>query len=79
MLPPNIEVAYDVKLIFMWTGRSRKAGGLSMLLAMPPVIRKERINKQRVKIMNEAIRRVNEMLKKEVENQVLQVQTYCGQ
>ena len=79
MLSLGMEVAYDVKLIFMWTGRSRKMGGLSMLLAMPPVIMKERINKKRVKIMNEAIRMVNEMRKKEVDNQVSQVGTYCDQ
>lgn len=48
-----------------------------MLLAMPDVIKKERINKQLVKIMNQAIKTVNSMCKKEVDNQVLQVGSYC--
>ena len=55
------------------TGRCRKAGGLCMLLAMPAVTRKERINGQRVKIMQRAIDSVNKMHKKEVQNQVLRV------
>ena len=63
----------------LWTGRSRKVGGMSMLLAMPPIIRKERINKQRVEIMKKAIKRVNSMRQREVENQVLQVRSYCDQ
>lgn len=48
-----------------------------MLLAMPDVIKKERINKQLVKIMNQAIKTVNSMHKEEVDNQVLQVGSYC--
>ena len=72
-----MEMACSVQWIFVWAGRSRKAGGLSMLLAMPDVIKKERINKQLVKIMNQAIKTVNSMRKKEVDNQVLQVGSYC--
>lgn len=48
-----------------------------MLLAMPDVIKKERINKQLVKIMNQAVKTVNSMRQKEVDNQVLQVGSYC--
>ncbi|XP_076464782.1 ATP-dependent RNA helicase DHX58-like [Babylonia areolata] len=55
-------------------GRSRKAGGVSVLLAMPEVIRKERVNKKRVEIMNEAIDSVNQMRAREVTNKVLKAQ-----
>ena len=50
-----------------------------MLLAMPPVIRKERINKQRVEIMKKAIKKVNSMHPREVEKQVFQVGSNCDQ
>ncbi|KAL8578668.1 hypothetical protein ACOMHN_007126 [Nucella lapillus] len=55
-------------------GRCRKAGGMSMLLAMPEVIRKERLNKKRVQIMNQAIDKVRLMRHREVTNEVIKAQ-----
>lgn len=56
-------------------GRSRKKGGLSVLLAMPHIIRKEKINQRRVVIMDRAIQEVNKARQQDVHNQVSKVQS----
>jgi hypothetical protein len=58
------------------TGRSRKLGGLSVLLAMPAIISKEKVNKHLVEIMHRAIYEVMNSRVQDVSNQVQKVRTH---
>ncbi|BFY98465.1 hypothetical protein BsWGS_01505 [Bradybaena similaris] len=42
-------------------GRSRMEGGMSILLAMDTIIRKERINQEKAKMMEKAIKKISQM------------------
>ena len=51
----------SIDSVFLFTGRSRKHGGLSILLAMDRIKKKEIINRYKVKLMNQAIDVIMEM------------------
>ncbi|CAL1540807.1 unnamed protein product [Lymnaea stagnalis] len=46
-------------------GRSRKHGGVSILLAMDDVLRREYVNREKAKVMKKAFKKINEMDLKE--------------
>ncbi|XP_059157843.1 antiviral innate immune response receptor RIG-I-like isoform X2 [Physella acuta] len=47
-------------------GRSRKKGGISILLAMPDLINKETINKEKAEMMHRALKTISEMKHHEI-------------
>ncbi|CAG5115396.1 unnamed protein product, partial [Candidula unifasciata] len=57
-------------------GRSRKKGGMSILLAMDSIIRKERINQEKAKMMEKAIKRISQMKRASIrkKNKIHQLQ-----
>lgn len=55
-------------------GRSRKVGGLSILLGMPRIIMQEQLNRQREKYMHQAIQDISHMQEREIARKVQEVQ-----
>ena len=63
-------------VILVSTGRTRSNNGISILLAMPNVIRQERVNCERVKLMEASLAKITEMSSAQMSQNV---QAYQGE